>query len=179
MKKWIAVMLLALICCSASAQESDMKSLPGYVDFTALDSVYGEPRVRISIGSSLLGFMAVASREKPEAAEIMRNLEGVRVNVYTTDGKIGAAVEQITRVKKLLIDKSWEPIVQVQEEDEEVQIFIKSTAEHVQGLTVMTVNTEEAVFINIIGEIDPSKLAMVMEQLHVDVDVDVDVEEQP
>ncbi len=54
MKKWIAVLLAAFISLSASGQESDMKSMPGYVDFGVLDSVYGEPRVRINIGGTLL-----------------------------------------------------------------------------------------------------------------------------
>lgn len=179
MKTWIAVVLTGLVSCSAYGQESDMQSLPGYVDFGALDSVYGEPRVRISIGSSLLKFMAAVSREEPEAAELMRNLDGVRVNVYSTAGKPEAAREQIIRVKEVLMNEAWEPIVQVREPDEDVQIFVKASEERVQGLTVMTVNDEEAVFINILGEMDPAKLAAVMGQLHVDVDVNVEVEEQP
>jgi hypothetical protein len=176
-KMWIAVVLAGLVSFSAHAQESDMQSLPGYVDFGALDSVYGEPRVRISIGGSLLKFMAAVSRDEPEAAELMRNLEGVRVNVYSTAGKTDAAVEQITRVKKVLMNEAWEPIVQVQEQNEDVQIFVKVEEDRMQGLTVMTVNEEEAVFINILGEMDPAQLAAVMSQLH--VDVDVEVEEQP
>lgn len=177
MKTWIAAALAALISISASAQESDMQSLPGYVDFGALDSVYGEPRVRISIGRSLLKFMAAVSREDPDAAQLMRNLVGVRVNVYATAGEIDAALDQVTRVKKVLVKEAWEPIVQVQEQSEEVQIFVKSKEDRMQGLTVMTVNTEEAVFINILGEMDPDKLAAVLDQLH--VDVDVEMEEQP
>jgi hypothetical protein len=171
-KKWIAVSLAAFISLSASGQESDMKSMPGYVDFGVLDSVYGEPRVRINIGATLLKFMAAVSREDPEAAALMSNLEGVRINVYSTSGQIEPALEQIARVKEMLRKEAWEPIVQVKESDEEVQIFIKTDATGMQGLTVMTVDAEEAVFINILGEMDPSKLGLVLDQLNADVDVD-------
>ena len=172
MKKWIAVFLVAFFSLPATAQESDMQAMPGYVDFGVLDSVYGEPRVRINIGGTLLKFMAAVTREDPEAAALMRNLEGVRINVYPTSGHMDAAVEQIARVKEMLGKDDWEPIVQVKESDEEVQIFIKADESGMQGLTVMTVNAEEAVFINILGELDPSKLGIVLDQLNADVDVD-------
>jgi len=171
-KKGLAVFLAVFISLSAIAQESDMKSMPGYVDFGALDSVYGEPRVRINIGSTLLKFMAAVSKEDPEAAMLMRNLDGVRINIYSTSGQMDAAAEQIARVKEVLRKESWEPIVQVKESDEEVQIFILADETGMQGLTVMTVDEEEAVFINILGEIDPSKLSMVLKQLNTDVDID-------
>ena len=172
MKKWIAVFLAAFISMSASAQESDMKSMPGYVDFGVLDSVYGEPRVRISIGGTLLKFMAAVSKEDPEAAMLMRNLQGVRINVYSTSGQMDAALEQIDRVKELLSKAAWEPIVQVKESDEEVQIFILADETGMQGLTVMSVDADEAVFINILGEIDPGKLGVVLKQLNTGVDID-------
>ena len=60
-------------------------------------------------------------------------------------------------------------MVQVKEEGEEVQIFMKGDDSGMQGLTVMTVNEEEAVFINIIGEIDPSQLDMVMKNIDLDM----------
>jgi len=151
-----------------------MKSLPGYVDFGALDSVYGEPRVRVNIGGTLLKFMGAVIKDDPEAAALMRNLEGVRINVYSTSGQVDPAIEQIARVREVLRREAWEPIVQVKENAKEVQIFIKANEAGMQGLTVMTVDSEEAVFINILGEIDPTKLKILMDQLNTDVDVDTE-----
>jgi hypothetical protein len=100
----------------------------------------------------------------------MRSLDAVRVNVYSTDGQLAAAQEQIASVKTILEKDGWQPVVQVKESDEEVQIFMKADDAGMQGLSVMTVNTEEAVFVNIIGDIDPSQLSMVMDQIDVDFD---------
>ena len=60
------------------------------------------------------------------------------------------------------------------EADEQVQIFMKARDEKVEGLTVMAVNGEEAVFLNILGVIDPAQVGKVMDSLNVDVAVDTE-----
>lgn len=171
MNKWLSLILAACLSFPLAAQDNNLQEAPGYVDFEALSSVYGEPRVMVNISGFLLKFMAAASKkEDPEAAALMRSLDAVRVNVYSTDGQLAAAQEQIASVKTILEKDGWQPVVQVKESDEEVQIFMKADDAGMQGLSVMTVNTEEAVFVNIIGDIDPSQLSMVMDQIDVDFD---------
>ena len=41
-------------------------------------------------------------------------------------------------------------------------------------MTVMVVDEEEAVFVNIIGQLNPAELGKVMEQFDVNVDLDMD-----
>ena len=77
----------------------------------------------------------------------------------------------VSQVKGMLQAQSWEPIVQVNEADEQVQMFMKADGEGMQGLTVMAVDANEAVFLNILGAIDPDKVGAVMKQFDVDVDV--------
>lgn len=172
MKIFSCVVLAMALSWPAFGQESELQAMPGYIDFGALESVYGEPRVMINIGGALLKFMAAASRDDPEAAALMRDLKGVRVSVYPTDGKMGPALEQVVKVRKLLSGANWQPVVQVQETGEQVQIFMKSEGDVMQGLTVMAVDAEEAVFINILGSIDPEQMSKVMDKLSVDVDLE-------
>ena len=171
MKKWMIAVLSATLSLSAMAQQEELQALPGYVEFGELTSVYGEPKVMINIGGSLLKFMSAATKNDPEAAALLQGLQGVRINVYSTEGQTGPALEQLTKVKSMLLDQDWEPIVQVKETEEEVQIFMKLDGEAVQGLVVMAVDGDEAVFINIIGMIDPAKLEQVMDQFDVEVDL--------
>ena len=102
---------------------------------------------------------------------MIKGLEGIRINVYPTQGNLEPALAQLEKVKSVLQADDWEPIVQVKESGEEVQIFMKTHNDVMQGLAVMAVNAEEAVFLNILGEIDPAKVGAVMSQLNVDVDV--------
>ena len=170
MTQWRIALFLVLFGLPLSLQAQSLEDMPGYVDFGALDEVYGEPRVMINIGGVLMTFMAAAaSHEDPQAAALMRNLDGVRVNVYDTAGVMTPALEQIKAVRVLLQQEGWEPVVQVKEDGEEVQIFMKANEEGMQGLTVMTVNLEEAVFINVLGEIDPAQLNAVMDNLNIDL----------
>jgi hypothetical protein len=176
MKRCLLFLLAFCLGVPVAAQDSALEAMPGYVDFVTLSDVYGEPRVMINISGFLLQFIAAASEDDPEAAELMRNLKGVRVNVYDTGGSMAPALEQIDSVRKLLQKEGWQPVVQVKETTEHVQIFMKANDEGMQGLTVMTVDAEEAVFINILGAIDPSQLGEVMDNLNVHVDVGGDEE---
>ena len=170
MKKWIIGALAACLVAPALAQEDALKGLPGYVDFGELSAVYGEPKVMINIGGAILKFVGAATRDDPETSELMNNLKGVRINVYSVDGNPGAALEQLNTIKTSLQSSAWEPIVQVNEDGEQAQIFLKLNGENMEGMTVMAVNDEEAVFINIIGTLDPEQLSAVMNRFDIDID---------
>lgn len=181
MNKYLKVLLLLCFSLPVIAQEADLEAMPGYVNFDSLSSVYGEPKVMINIHGvilQLLAAAAAASKDEPEAAALMRELKAVRVNVYSTEGVLSPAREQIARVKETLEKEAWQPVVQVKENREEVQIFMKADDSGMQGLTVMTVNGEEAVFINILGAINPQQLSVVMDKLNVDIDVDTVTDEE-
>ena len=87
----IITMLLAL---SAVAQDDELKTMPGYVSFESLDEVYGEPKVRVNVGGFLLSFMSKAAKNDPEAAAVLEGLEGVRINVYSTEGAVAPAIDE-------------------------------------------------------------------------------------
>ena len=174
MKTLITAMRAALLSVSAWAQNEDMENAPGYVDFGSLDAIYGEPRVMINIGGPLMEFLALAAKnsDDPQAAALMQGLEGVRVNIYNTDGNLDPALAQMAEAKAALEAAQWQPIIQVREEGENVQMFSRIEGDKMQGMAIMVVNAEEAVFLNILGTIDPSQVGRVMDQLNVDVDVD-------
>ena len=69
MKRLLIAVLTAFMSLPVMAQEDALKDLPGYIDFGELTSVYGEPKVNITIGGTLLNFVgAMAAKEDPEAA---------------------------------------------------------------------------------------------------------------
>ncbi|HET6566290.1 MAG TPA: DUF4252 domain-containing protein [Xanthomonadales bacterium] len=164
------LVLNLLLVVPASAQEDALKGLPGYVDFGELQGVYGEPKVMINLGGSILKFVGGMTKDDPEAAALLENLKGVRINVYSVGGNPDAAIQKVNQVKNMLAGSKWEPIVQVNEDGEKAQIFIKLTGDVMEGLTVMAVDDEEAVFINIIGQLDPAQLSQVMGNFDIDID---------
>ena len=64
----------------------------------------------------------------------------------------------------------WESVVTVNQDQEQVRIFMKMNDGQVQGITVMAVEATEAVFVNVIGNLNPAELEKVMDNFDVDID---------
>lgn len=169
MRKLAVGVMMVLLAMSAMAEEDELKTLPGYVKFESLDEVYGEPKVRVNVGGFLLSLMSKAAKNDPEAAAVLEGLEGVRINVYSTEGAVAPAIDELQNAKNLLLNQNWEPIVQVNEDGENAQVFIKADREGVQGVTVIAVDEEDAVFVHILGFLDPKHLGTIMDQFDVDL----------
>jgi len=167
------IILITTLVNSSKAYASDITQERGYVDFTNLDSVYGEPKVMVNLNKTMLGFISKINMSDPDSAELISKLKAVRVQIYSIKNDDKPALELIAKVSKDIQDKNWLPIVSVTEEGEKVKVFTKITDDIMDGLVVMVINnkrkTREAVFINIVGEIDPSQINRVTESLNIDV----------
>jgi hypothetical protein len=175
MSKWfrwgLALGLGAVLAFPALAQEDALKAFPGYVDFGELNSTFGEPTVQISIGASLLNLVGTLSaQEDPEAAELFKKLNGVRVNVFETEAMADGAVDLVKDISGKLSESGWESVVTVNSADEQVRVFMKINGETVDGITVMAVEESEAVFVNVIGNINPAELERVMKNFDIKLD---------
>jgi len=173
--KFVIGLLCVLFALPVIAQEDELKNLAGYVDFGDLSASYGEPKITINLGGTMLNFVgAMSSSESPETSDLISKLKGIRVQIYTIDENSDAARSQFGKTKSQLKSSGWEPIVQVNEDDEQVLVYMKMAGENMEGMTVMVVDQKEAVFVNVIGQLNPAELAKVMDKFDVNVDVDMD-----
>jgi len=172
--------LFAVIFISTSlfimgtAFASDITKERGYVDFANLDSVYGEPKVMVNLNKTMLGFISKINMSDPEAAKLISKLKAVRVQIYNMSNDDKPALDLIAKVSKDIQSKNWLPIVSVNEDDEKVRVFTKLTNDVMDGLVVMVIKSKgkkEAIFINIVGEIDPAQINKVTESLNIDIDL--------
>jgi len=175
MNKFFIGLFCTLLALPAMAQEDELKDLPGYVDFGDLSATYGEPKITINLGGTMLNFVGMmSSAESPETSELISKLKGIRVQIYSIDEDASAAKNQFGKTKSGLKSSGWEPIVQINEDDEQVLVYMKMDGGNMEGMTVMVVDEDEAVFVNIIGQLNPTELGKVMESFDVDVDLDMD-----
>ena len=166
----LTFVLTVMLALPAMAQEDALKAFPGYVDFGDLGDTFGEPTVQISVGASLLSLVgSLSASEDPEAAEMFKRLKGVRVNVYENTEVTAEGLDLVKNVSNKLSGDGWESVVTVNSEDEQVRIFMKINDDVVQGITVMVVEATEAVFVNVIGDINPAELEKVMDNFDVDI----------
>ena len=175
MSKFVIGLFCTLIAVPVMAQEDELKNLAGYVDFGDLSATYGEPKITINLGGTMLNFVSMMSNsESPETSEMISKLKGIRVQIYSLDENVDAARDQFGKTKSALKSSGWEPIVQVNEDDEQVLVYMKMEDGNMEGMTVMVVDDEEAVFVNVIGQLNPEELGRVMDSFDVKVDLDLD-----
>lgn len=172
MKYLLAALLLAL---AFSANGQALTDQPGYVDFGELTGLGLEPQVEVSLGSALIGFLvAAAEDEDPELAKTLGRLKSIRLNVFELPEQDVASVKARvnTLVGNLKAD-AWEPAVSINSEDSTIHMYMKTSGDKVAGMTVMMIDSSgEAVFMNIVGEIDPTQLGKVAARFGVDADID-------
>ena len=170
-RKFAVAALTALLAFPVMAQEDALKDYPGYVDFGELGDIFGEPTVQIAVGSSLLGLVgALSAREDPEAADLFKRLNGVRVNVFENTEITQEGIDFVKDASGKLSSLGWESVVTVNSADEQVRIFMKINEDMVEGITVMVVEATEAVFVNVIGNLNPAELEKVMDNFDVRID---------
>jgi len=143
---------------------------PGYIDFGPLTPSAKGDFVEVNVSGNLLGIAArLAAKQEPDAAELIRGLRSVRVNVVgLDDGNRSVIQERLRTLSSELITKGWERIVTVKEKAQEVGVYLKShSPETIEGI-VITVSEggKQAVLVNIEGDIKPDKIAELGEKLH-------------
>ncbi|MBP6508345.1 MAG: DUF4252 domain-containing protein [Opitutaceae bacterium] len=164
----VAGLTLASITCAAPAVTA------GYVDFSSfLPSGQGR-FVEVKIDAGLLKFAAkIAEKHEPEAAALLKRIKHVHVNVVGLDeNNRGAASEKIAAVRQQLEAAGWMPTVNVHEPEkgQEVAVYIKSRAdEAIEGIVVTVIDhNKEAVFVNVVGEIQPEQLSELTARFNID-----------
>jgi hypothetical protein len=175
MNKFVIGLFCTLLALPVIAQEDELKDLPGYVDFGNLSETYGEPKITINLGGAMLSFVDMASgSDDTGTSDLISKLKGIRVQIYSLDEDTSAARNQFSETKGNLKSSGWEPIVQINEDDEQVLVYMKSVEGNMEGMTVMVVDDEQAVFVNVIGQLNPAELSQVMKKFDVNVDLDMD-----
>lgn len=145
----------------------------GYVDFGRFEPAAGREFVEVNVRSGLLKFAArIAAIEEPEAAELLRNISHVRVNVIGLDDTNRAGtVERIARIRADLEAGGWEKIVTVREGTdqggEDIAVYMKAKGDDaIEGVVVTVIGGKgEAVLVNVVGDIRADQLAKLGETL--------------
>jgi hypothetical protein len=165
--KTITLGLLLLIGLAAVAMAADdYKRHPGYVDFEKM-GLFGETEATVEItlkGSLLNMIIGGLGEEDPELSDMLSKLQFVHVQVFSVDELDIAALEsRVKKASKKLEKDGWEVVVRVHDKksDEQVYLYILPTKSDqiISGLVVMVIEEDnEAVFINVVGDLDPEQI---------------------
>lgn len=183
----LAAALAALACGTfalpaAGGTRDDLEQMPGYVAFGRLGAAGRfESTVDISLKGPLLRMAVEAVRDdEPGVATLLEKIKLVRIHVFELERrKAESLAESMRSLAKELERKSWKLAVRVREDGEEVHIFtLPGKQGDIDGLVVMVVDDEDAVFVNIVGNIEPADIGRLGRSLDIDLleDLDIDID---
>jgi len=191
LKKWIAVgvfgILMAALAQPALAQQGSAgathegseetkvqpskgtKDLPGYVEFDHSKMTGAlKPNVSVMLEGAMLKMAAAASAEaNTPITALLEQLKLVQVKVFEgIQGGDWMSLSQFA-IKKIaeLKEGGWTPVVSVPEEEERVDVLVKSSDDSIQGLVVLVVEKDEVVLVNLAGDIDPTVMGGMLGKL--------------
>jgi hypothetical protein len=170
----LSITLAAGVAAKDKKKAVDYTKHPGYVDFDALDVFEDEDaKIEVYLKQPMLNLMSkFVEHEDPELFDMFKNLMLVRVQVFEASRELTAKFEaESSKLVKTLDKKGWERVVRVREDDEHVYVYLKPSDDYewIQGIVVIAIEEhDEAVFVNIVGDIHPEDVHRLGE--HFDVE---------
>jgi len=162
--------VIAAISLITSIRAANLE--PGAIDLGKLSPTPGAEFVEVNINSNLIAMVTnFAKKAEPEVAEILKGLKSIRVNVLGLNDENRDDIQaRIASVRTQLDKNGWDRIVTVIDGADDVGVYMKTKgAEVVEGVVVTVLSgKKEAVFVNIIGDIRPEKLATVGERFNIE-----------
>jgi len=174
-----ALLALTLSACGVTA--GGLRNDPGYADLDYPGWREADKEFGISLGPLPLRFAAwvVDEEDDPETAAMLRELKGVRIRIYEIEGDRHRVFDRITESGRQLEKNGWDRLVTVNDEDENVLVMVKGSATEISGMAVLTADHDEAVFVNMIGNIRPEFFNDILDSVDSDVDVpDIELAEK-
>lgn len=172
----LLMLCISLGACGITAPQRDA----GFADVDSLDWREVDHNFSLSLGPTLLGLAASVIEDDPQTEELLRSLYGVRVKVYQVEpGEAEAVSHDLNQMSKDLIEQEWEPVVLVREQGESTHMLVKMEGERIRGLTVLTSDGEEAVFLNVMGNLQPELFNQAIAALNVPAPEVQVAQEQP
>ena len=179
MKKSFGVLtvflLIGLLVTNLLAiDEKEIKKHPGYVNLDEIE-IPGdaEESVEVYVKGPLLKLIAkVTEQEDPALSKMLANLLMIRVNTFSIDSQLAEELKpKVKKIEKNLEQQKWEKVVKVKERDELVNIYLKlDNKDNIVGLVVMVIEAgDEAVFVNIVGEIDWQSISKIGRKFDVEI----------
>ena len=158
-----AFLVLAVVSSADARKKTDVTKHPGYVNFEPMDFFGAEyAKIEINLNANMIKLVAeFIKKEDPDLYETLTGLMLVRVEVYERSREIERKFDtESSKAVKELEDNDWERIVLVRERDEKAFVYIKPSDNYdwIQGIVVLAMEEDEAVFVNIVGDIKPESI---------------------
>lgn len=174
-RRLLTVLLIAVLpvvlAWTVAAQE-DLTHHPGFVDFGKLDLFSEEElSVHVSVKGPMLTLVAEAARGSDrDLANMLSRLKLLEVRVFeVADSELESLQRKIRQIAKDLESKGWEAAMTLRSGKSQGYMYLKLSDGKPQGLAAAFLGDEDqAIFVNIVGEIDPSQVGRLAAKFSLD-----------
>lgn len=156
---WIT--LLFLVPTTVSAQATSLADNPGYFPIDELGIFSADDTsVEINLTGAMLRMIGkVTADDDPEFSAIVSDLDAISVRIAPMEKLDPAATrDAMARGAALLEERGWQTMVRIRDTDEQIFVYSREAGGEMAGMTVLVVDEDEAVAVNLIGAIDMENL---------------------
>jgi hypothetical protein len=152
---------------------SGMKSKPGYVKLTLPSWFLTDTKVALNLGPSglkpvrwMINRFADPSDQTLELPErillsVLQDLQGVQLRIYEVDNNRQVFDQAIDDSIVSLSQANWQTLLKVREDNKRIVVMQSADKGLISGLSVLVSTPENAVFMNLVGQIDPDSIATI------------------
>jgi hypothetical protein len=142
----------------------------GYADIESPSWWQADNELNLSLGpTTIRAARWFTSIDKdPDIKALLKDVKGVRISVYNIEDNNKLFGEMIAETQTNLNADGWHPVIRVNEKEshETMLMFMKSDGDIIDGLVVLTLDDDEAVFVNVIGNIRPESFEPLMAEVY-------------
>jgi hypothetical protein len=161
--------LLALARCAVG--RAQVEEHPGYFPLEQFGILSDESlSLEINLNKGMLQLVAAAlSTEEPEFSELVGGLESIRVRIAPAESFDQESVRRkLTDATAWLAERDWGTMLRIRDAGEVVHVFTRVSDGELQGIAVLAMEEYgDAVLINVVGSLDPERLARLAEVLDI------------
>ena len=137
---------------AAAAQRVTLDSLDVLAGNAGSTTAVDLPQDMLSLAGPFLG----EGSEEAVARELLANIEGMYVRVFEDLVYSGSDLDA---VRAQLVGTGWTRMVTVDEDEDEIGIWMYRDGDAVTGMFILVAEPDEVVAVNIVGRLDPEDLA--------------------
>ncbi len=157
---------------------SGIQSKPGYADLTMPGWMSTDTAIAVKLGPMGLKpvrWMVDRVANKPGREfdmskqvllSVLDDLEGVQLRIYEVEDNRQVFDQAIDDSIVTLKQDNWQTLISVQEDDDRLVVMQAGDDDLIEGLSVLASTPENAVFINLVGQISPESIAAIADRLH-------------
>jgi hypothetical protein len=147
-----------------------LHSHAGYADIESPYWWQADNELNLSLGPLTIGTArwVIDADEDPEIDALLDDVDGVRISIYKIEENSELFKGNFAETQANLRADGWQHIVRVNDDEsaDYSLMFIKSNDEVIDGLVVLSLSDDKAIFVNIIGNIHPDSFEPIMEQVN-------------